>query len=302
MRILVTGATSMIGSALCEKLLEQNHEVLGVVRENSPYDFSGFQKYKFTRIECNMDNYGELAQLISGKIDVAVFTAWNGTRGVDRMNKSMQEANIAHCMAGVKAVASLGCKRIITAGSQAEYGPYASVITEESECNPETEYGKAKLAFYQEVVRYCEEFGIEYREPRFFSLYGPKDYAGTMIMSILNAMQTNGVCELTKGIQMWDYLYIDDAIEALYKLCTQECPNGVYNFGSGDVRQLKEYVEEMRIITGTSAELKYGAIPYPATGMVSLWPDVSKLKTELKWEPKTSFSKGIRNIIHRFST
>ncbi len=50
---------------------------------------------------------------------------------------------------------------------------------------------------------------------------------------------------------MWDFLYIDDAIEALYRLCTQECPNGVYNFGSGDVRQL-------RLCNGNGANYAYG--------------------------------------------
>ena len=122
-----------------------------------------------------------------------------------------------------------------------------------------------------------------------------------MIMSMLRSMLENKPCELTQGIQMWDFLYIDDAIEALYRLCTQGCPNGVYNFGSGDVRQLKDYVLEMAQITHTESELRFGVIPYPKTGMVSLWPDVSKLEKELGWHGSRTFADGIRIIIDRIN-
>ncbi len=79
--------------------------------------------------------------------------------------------------------------------------------------------------------------------------------------------------------------------------CVEACPNGVYNFGSGDVRQLREYVLEMARITKTGSELLFGAIPYPPTGMVSLWPDISKLKRELHWTPSYSFEAGIVSIL-----
>lgn len=52
-------------------------------------------------------------------------------------------------------------------------------------------------------------------EPRFFSLYGPYDFEGTLVMSTLKKLMGNEPCDLTKCIQQWDFLYIDDAIEAL---------------------------------------------------------------------------------------
>ena len=101
---------------------------------------------------------------------------------------------------------------------------------------------------------------------------------------------------MTEGVQMWDYLYIDDAITALAALCREEI-SGVYNFGSGDVRPLRDYVKEMAAMVGGEHLLQFGAMPYPPTGMVSLWPDVSRLKQTLNWEPETSFADGIREIL-----
>ena len=246
-----------------------------------------------------MEDYGTLGSLTSGKVDVSVFLAWDGTRAAARMDRNLQEKNCTYSLQGVHSMISVGCKRIVTAGSQAEYGPCVGKISEETPCHPNTEYGKAKLVFYLKTADLCKQFGVEYREPRFFSLYGPDDYDGTMLISMLRAMVSGDVCKLTEGIQMWDFLYIDDAIEALYRLCIADCPNGVYNFGSGDMRQLKDYVYEMAQITQTTSQLDFGAIPYPETGVVSLWPDISRLKNTLGWKPKVSFNMGINEILKR---
>ena len=293
MRLVITGANSFIGKRLAKKAAEQGDELLLIMRpghkgEKLPLGaqclFLDFQEYS---------RLGELA----GRCDCFVHLAWNGTRGEQRMDAARQHDNVRYSLEAVRSMLDAGCRRIITAGSQAEYGPHTGQITEESDCHPNTEYGKAKLTFYQEVSALCRCTGAECREPRFFSLYGPDDYKGTMIISTLRNMLRGHPCELTLGLQNWDFLYIEDAVEALYRLCTWNCPDGIYNFGSGDTRQLKDYILEMAQITGTDSELRFGSIPYPPTGMVSLSPNVSKLCRELKWAPKTAFAQGIGHVL-----
>ena len=213
------------------------------------------------------------------------------------MDKARQEKNLEDSLAGIRSVLNVGCGRIVLAGSQAEYGPHAEQITEKTQCRPNTEYGKYKLALYERTVELCQTTDTLVKEPRFFSLYGPGDDSRTMIMSILDKMQRNEPCPLTLGIQMWDFLHIKDAVEGIARLCEADCADGVYNFGSGDVRRLRSYIEEMAVITGTKSELQFGAVPYPETGMVSIWPDISKLKRELRWEPCVTFQEGIRSIL-----
>lgn len=75
------------------------------------------------------------------------------------------------------------------------------------------------------------------------------------------------------------------------------CENGVYNLGSGDVRSLKSYVLEMAEITETQSELVFGAIPYPERGMVSIWPDISRMNSQVNWRPKVPFKMGINKIL-----
>lgn len=294
MKAVITGANSFIGQCLSQKLQKSGWEVIHVVRT------PGKLINNVKQVCLPMEEYHRLGDEV-GACDCFISLAWNGTRGASRMERDRQQSNVKYSVAGLKSVLKVGCGRVVTAGSQAEYGPHTEVIRETSECHPNTEYGKAKLEYYAQVKAMCSDLGIQYKEPRFFSLYGPNDYPGTMIMSILGDMIANRPCKLTAGVQMWDFLYISDAIEALSRLCTWNCSDGVYNFGSGDARPLKEYVLEMADITRTKSELQFGAVPYPKTGMVSIWPDVSKLMNELDWQPRVSFKQGIQTILAQLS-
>lgn len=298
MRIVISGATSMIGAALTNKLLENNHEVIAVVRPNSKKTKALDNNPKLSIVECNMEDYADLNNLIKGKVDVAVSTAWNGTRGAYRNNKELQEENYKNSISFLRAMLSKGCLKFLTAGSQAEYGLWTKKekLKEDVVPNPNTEYGKYKLNFYQYAKDCCSDNGCKLIEPRFFSLYGPKDYEGTLVISTLEKMLKNEPCELTECIQLWDFLYIDDAIDGLVKLVEDDVPEGIYNFGSGYSAPLKEFIEEMKEITNSDSELRYGFIPYPATGIVDVNPDVSKLM-KCGWEYKTSFQKGVMKIV-----
>lgn len=292
-KIVITGATSFIGQNLAQKALQQGHDVVAVVRQGANLK----RVAKGAKIiELSMDQYDKIGDEV-GPSDCFVHLAWMGTRGASRMDQDLQRENCRLSMSAVRSMLEVGCNRIITGGSQAEYGHHSDVITEETKCVPNTEYGKWKLEFFYQTQDLCEETGVEYKEPRFFSIYGPGDFEGTMISSMLKKMRENLPCDLTACTQKWDFLYVSDAADALLRLCVHSCPNGVYNLGSGDIRMLKEYVLEMARITSTQSEIRFGAVPYPQTGCVSIQPDVSKIKKYLDWAPKVSFEAGIKQML-----
>lgn len=69
----------------------------------------------------------------------------------------------------------------------------------------------------------------------------------------------------------------------------------IYNFGSGYSAPLKEYINIMMEVTQSKSELRYGAVSYPATGIVNVNPNIDRL-LETGWVPKIQFSDGIRGI------
>lgn len=294
--VVVTGATSFIGIKLIDQLLQNKFNVYAVIRRNSS-NRSKLDRYSdINIIELDMPEVDSLPTKISN-CDIFFHLAWDGTRGFTRDDHQLQHNNYINSIKALKVAAKLGCKIFIDAGSQAEYGINTGLISEDTLCDPKTEYGKAKLNFFNDALKFCKSHKIHFKEPRFFSLYGKDDFDGTLIISIINKMLANEKIELTECIQMWNYLYLDDAVDGLIKLATVDCSDGPYNFGSDNTRQLKDFIDDIYKITKSKSELNFGSIPYHPSGMVSIQPDIKKLKFETGWSPNTSFKDGILGII-----
>ena len=218
MRVCITGANCFIGFPLVKKASELGWDVIAVIRRGNKCKLQLEQIKNVTVIELNLEEYVHLGKM-TGYVDCLVMLAWGGVRGELRNDAVLQRSNYEYCLAGINSIIEYGCKRVLTAGSQAEYGIVNGIINEETPCNPVNEYGKYKLELYKSVSNICRKKEITHIEPRIFSIYGPGDYEGSLIMSIINKMRNNEVCELTQCTQVWDYLYIDDAVEALSILC-----------------------------------------------------------------------------------
>ncbi len=292
MRAVITGANSFIGRNLIKGLSNIGYECIAVVRnrENINLDKDSYSQI----IELNMEDYSHIGSMVKD-IDLLINLAWLGTRGEDRMNSDLQRRSYKYTMDAIRSFKNRRCSIVMTAGSQAEYGIVEGCIKETSIHKPNTEYGKFKLKLFNEAKDFCRGNDLKLIEPRFFSLYGPGDFKGTMIIDIMKKMLKNETCSLTEGVQMWDFLYINDAVEGIISLLKNDVESGAYNFASGDVRQLKDYIIEMKEVLGSKSRLDFGAIPYPKTGMVSIVADISKL-LGTGWYPKTSFGQGVKMI------
>lgn len=294
MKFVITGANSFIGAAMARKISQAGWESILVVRPGREIEPLPHTKI----LSMDMRDYSKLGEL-TGPCDCFLHLVWRGTRGPLRTDREIQQENVSYSLQGIESMLRVGCGRVVLAGSQAEYGLQLELTSERAVCMPHTEYGKAKLALSQQTAELCIQKNVDYKLLRIFSVYGPGDYSDTMIMSILNDMLKNNPCKLTQCTQQWDFLYVSDAVEAIFRLCSAPCSNGVYNIASGDVRPLKSFVEEMYEVTHSASHLLFGALPYSEMGRMSLWPDVSKLKHELCWEPTVTFERGIQDIINR---
>lgn len=297
-QVVVTGASSFLGIQLVKKLLDTGHSVIALVRPKSFRQNLLKIHPKLQIIELALSEYHRIHEIISKPVDIVFAMAWNGTRGIDRDNYKLQQGNYLGSIGAVQAFIRMGCKIIITSGSQAEYGLHNTKISEIAEEKPVTDYGRFKLQFYRDAIKMCSNTGVKLIEPRFFSVYGPGDFEGTLVISTIRNMFLNKPCDFTKAEQMWDFLYIDDAIEALLSLADNSLEEGVYNLGSGIAKPLREYIYEMLELASSHSVLNFGAIPYPESGMVSIEPDISKILQKTAWTPKVTFEAGISQIIN----
>lgn len=128
-KIVVTGATSMIGVALIEVCLKHNIEVHAIIR---PGTNRQDRIIKDDNVHYHLSSLDDLLNIqdLPSDCDVFYHFAWAGTDRIQRDDPEVQSQNIKYALDSVKLAKKCGCSKYIGAGSQAEYGPCASVIDE----------------------------------------------------------------------------------------------------------------------------------------------------------------------------
>lgn len=297
MKFVITGATSFIGLELTEYLLANGHSVVAVCRPNSKGLSSIPNGVEIVASE--MADYGNLHNDIE-LADVFINLAWGGTGHDGRNVIDVQKENIAYTTAAFFAADKMGCKLFLEAGSQAEYGSTTEPQSEDSPCNPFSEYGKAKLEVKEELFKLSEQMDMKYIHLRIFSMFGENDHPWTLVMSAIDKMLRNEKVDLSPCTQNWNFIYIKDAVRIITTLCEKAVENPdfkheVYNIASEDTRVLKDFVVRMKELTNSSSELNFGAI-IPAN-LVSLQPDMSKTKSVVGKISNYSFDDVIKIIV-----
>ena len=202
-KVVITGATGMIGVTLVQYLMRKNIQVLAIVRENSKRRKNLEEGKNLKVIECSLENLKKL-EFPENDYDIFYHFGWDGTFGDDRMNAEKQKSNIEYTLDAVNLANRLGCNTFIGTGSQAEYGRVDGRIFADTPENPETEYGKAKLTAGIESRKLANMLNMKHIWTRIFSVYGPYDGENTMVMTSIREM-LNGVSpEYTLGEQNWD--------------------------------------------------------------------------------------------------
>jgi Nucleoside-diphosphate-sugar epimerases len=234
--------------------------------------------------------------------DVWVNLAWEGTGHDGRNQEEVQQANVVNTIAAMFGADKMGCRLFVEAGSQAEYGTVLTSISEATPCNPFSAYGKAKLEVCRRLSELSAELGIKYLHLRIFSLFGEGDHPWTLVMSSLDKMLRNEAVDLSPCTQHWDFLYVKDAARQIASLCDdalkiKEFRSEVYHIASGDSRPLKDFVERMKVLTGSESKLNYGAV-IPQY-VVSLQPDMSKTQAVVGKLCEYSFDDVINRMIEK---
>ena len=295
---VVTGATSFIGVHIIKECLKNNCKVIAIVRPNSKNLNRLPQNDLLKIVEIDMERIEDVIDTLKHmKIDVFYHLAWEGTRVPYRDDIVLQNKNYNYAIKAMNTAKELGCSIFIGTGSQAEYGKCIGKVDENYLTKPVTEYGKAKLKTYETLKVIAKENKIKFIWARVFSVYGIYDYEGTLIMSALKKMKRNESIPLTKCMQNWDFIYVEDAARIMYLLATTPCTDGVYNIASGKSKELKEFVIDMKKICSSKSELLFGEVPYNYEGVVSFEPIIDKLVKNSCYSCEVEFEDGIKKIL-----
>lgn len=295
---VVTGATGFIGSYVAKKLIDHGWRVVAIVREEA-VNSKRLPRHKNMKVITGDLNDPMAWTNPLQKFQPKIFyhLAWTGVGNTDR-NSYEQIKNISSSLATLKIAKEIGCTRWVSTGSQAEYGPVANIISETTMTQPTTAYGHSKLAVHSLSKLFGEQMGIEVTWLRIFSTYGPGDNSGWMLTDLIRALLKGESPMMTEGKQLWDYLYVEDAAEAIVLSGEHDKAVGTFNLGSGRVKTIREYAEIVKTTIDPHLKIQFGALPYRQDQVMHLQANIDKLTQQIGWSPRTDFEVGIQKTIN----
>lgn len=296
-RMVVTGATSMIGVATIEAAIANGVEVYAIVRNNTNR-ISRLPQSPLLHIV-----YGTLESLLHiqglpNTTDVFYHFAWAGTSKAERDNPYIQEKNIQYTLDAVELAHKMHCSRFVYAGSQAEYGPVDGMIDDKTKFAPVLSYGISKYAAGSLSQKLCKEKGMEHILGRIFSVYGPHDNDGTMLDYAVKCWNNGEKAKFSAATQSWNYLYESDAGEMFYRLGLENVNPGTYLIANIESKILREYIEILMKVYGEKAKADFAPVR-GGRGPVGLLVDPAKTMETLNYRPMVSFEEGIKEMIKR---
>jgi nucleoside-diphosphate-sugar epimerase len=136
---------------------------------------------------------------------------------------------------------------------------------------------------------------------RVFFLYGPDEYPGRLVPSVINALLKGESALCTHGEQVRDFMYVEDVAAAFVALLGSEV-KGVVNIASGTSAPLKDLVHTIADQIGRRDLVELGALPANIDDPAALIADISRLRDEVGFKPRYSLNEGIAITVESMRT
>ena len=187
---------------------------------------------------------------------------------------------------------------IVHVGTAMEYGLAAGGLREDSVLEPTTLYGRSKLAGTRALAECCKNERIKGITARLFSVYGPGESPQRLLPSIIDASRTGATIPLTDGLHKRDFVYVEDAVEALLRLGLKGEIQGEVNVATGNLTPVKDFVMTAAEILGISRErLRFGSLATRPDEMYHEPVSITRLSEITDWALRTTVEDGIKKTI-----
>jgi dTDP-glucose 4,6-dehydratase len=306
-KLLVTGAAGFVGSHLCDRLVAEGHDVLGMDNfitgnESNLVHLRGNPRFRFERrdvsqpfeVKAGLDGIFHLASPASPPDYQRwpVETLMAGSYGTHR------------CLA----LAHAKRARFLLASTSEVYGdPLVHPQVESywgnvNPVGPRSMYDESKRFAEALTSAYHRSYGVDSRIVRIFNTYGPRmrPRDGRVVSNfIVQALGDEPITIYGDGSQTRSFCYVSDLVDGLYRLFLSDRhePTNLGNPGEYTVRQLAETVKEM---TGSRSPIIEEPLPVDDPRLRK--PDITIAQTVLGWKPQVSLREGLASTIDWFGS
>lgn len=297
-RVLITGADGFIGRNLVRRLLEEELEVYAVVYPgNNIYET---YSNKLLHVKCL-----DLTQVLNHirefppNIDVMYHLAWMGVRPELRNDLDVQMSNINMSIDCMKLAIAIGVKKIVFPGSTNEYLYYGKPLNKDAVPSPNNAYGAAKIALRYLCSDYATRNNIDFIYAIVTGIYAADRRDNNVIFYTIDKLLHKEKPSLTKLEQLWDYVYIEDVINAFIAIGRKGRGGGVYAVGHGDNWALNNYIEIIHQKIDPLLPLGIGEVPYSSAQLPCSCVDLTDIERDTGFKPQVDFDEGITRVISK---
>jgi UDP-glucuronate decarboxylase len=304
-RILVTGGAGFLGSHLCDRLIEQGHDVLCVDNfftgsKRNVAHLTDHPRFELMRHDVTFPLYVEVDEIYNLACPASP---------VHYQHDPVQTTKTSvHGAINMLGLAKRVRAKILQASTSEVYGD------PEVHPQPESYWGKVNpigiRSCYDEGKRCAETLFFDYwrqhqlriKVVRIFNTYGPRMHPndGRVVSNfIVQALKGEPITIYGDGQQTRSFCFADDLIEAMMRtMNTGDDFTGPVNIGNPGEFTMLELAKVILDVTGSKSELKF--LPLPSDDPKQRQPDISLAKSALGWEPKVRLREGIEKTVAYF--
>ena len=295
--VIVTGANGFRGSSLIKKLISKKVSVvaLDISFKNSKLPESEFIK----KIEIGLDNVdGILDEMPEKEYDAFYHFAWAGVNGKEKANPITQLKNTEMTMKCATICKALGVKKLLCAGTIAERATESLPYLDKTSGG--MMYGITKYATHLMLEAYCKNIEQKFVWMQFSNIYGPDNKTGNLVSYTIDELRNGNEALFGPALQPYDFIFLDDLLEAIFRLGEQKTKCNCYFIGSGQPRLLKDYLVEIGQLSGREELIRIGAREDDGIKYSLDMFDVSSLKKDIGEYISTSFTDGIKYTLENY--
>ncbi|AKL97706.1 NAD-dependent epimerase/dehydratase family protein [Endomicrobium proavitum] len=289
MKIILTGATGFLGSALLAALLEKKHNVIILKRSHSNVSKIKNLLKKIKSIDVDKTDVCEIFKK-NKNIDAVIHVATNYGKKNEKLT-DIFKSNVLFPLELLDNAAKNKVPHFINTSS------FFQKITDAN--HPLYAYIKTKQEFLSWGKYYAQTGKINFTDANIFHLYGAGDCEETKFIPYIIKQCSGNVkyLDMTSGEQKRDFIFLDDAVEAYLKILNKKNSGFTkYEIGSGKQITIKQACEIIKKISKSKIKFNFGKIPYRNGEVMNAKANLH-LNKNIHWKAKTSFSAGILKII-----
>lgn len=304
-KVLVTGGAGFLGSHLCERLVEQGHDVLCVdnyftgSRGNIAH-LIGNPRFEVMRHDVTFPLYVEVDQIYNLACPASPIHY--------QFDPVQTTKTSVHGAINMLGLAKRVKAKILQASTSEVYGDpeiHPQVESYWGHVNPiglRSCYDEGKRCAETLFFDYWRQHGLRIKVVRIFNTYGPRMHPndGRVVSNfIVQALAGNDITIYGDGSQTRSFCYVDDLIEAMIR--TMNTPNdftGPINIGNPREFTIRQLAEQVIAMTGSRSKLVFA--PLPSDDPRQRQPDISLARSVLGWEPTIHLNHGLEKTIDYF--